>query len=326
MPGRLPNETINLFSGETFTQGQTKTFRDIFPLSGEGYRRLRLTFHNTLGATGTDPNDLGSYLFIKAINLRTSRNENPISISGMGLMYLNWLLNGVKPQYTPVVASTGALFKCVIDIPFTYPFIPRKEDFSLASGNYNMLELQVQTGLCSDFRRTTACTVASTMDCHLSRNKSGKYEGGRPIGMQYIKELAPFQAVAKGYADIEMADDLILFGFIAVAHDLVSWGSVGNAFEGDPADCLTDISFEDNIMPWIKTAKVDTFQEERSMLSNERALTGVYPYLFAMEGSYKSGLPTGGHTEMKFKIGNGNVGTPTTPQVDLILFGTRELR
>jgi len=326
MPGRLPNETINLFSGEIFTQGQTKTFRDIFPLSGEGYRRLRLTFHNTLGATGTDPNDLGSFLFIKAINLRTSRNENPISISGMGLMYLNWLLNGVKPQYTPVVASTGALFKCTIDIPFTYPFIPRKEDFSLASGNYNNLELQIQTGLCSDFRRTTDCTVATTMDCHLLRNKSGKYEGGRPIGMQYIKELAPFQAVTKGYADIEMANDLILFGFVAIAHDLVAWGSVGNAFEGDPADCLTDISFEDNIMPWIKTAKVDTFQEERAMLSNERAMTGVYPYLFAMEGSYKSGLPTGGHTEMKFKIGNGNVGTPTTPQVNLILFGTRELR
>lgn len=325
MPGRLPNETINLFSGEVFGEGQTKTFRDIFPLSGEGYRRLRLTFHNTLGATGTDPNDLGSYLFIKAINLRTSRNENPISISGMGLMYLNWLLNGVKPLYTPVVASAGATYKCIIDIPFTYPFIPRKEDFSLNSGNYNMLELQVQTGLSTDFRRTTACTVATLMDCHLLRNKSGKYEGGKPIGMQYIKELAPFQAVTKGYADIEMANDLILFGFIAVAHDM-QWGTPGNAFEGDPADCLTDISFEDNIMPWIKTAKVDTFQEERALLSNERALTGVYPYLFAMEGSYKSGLPTGGHTEMKFKIGNGNVGTPKTPQVDLILFGTRELR
>lgn len=324
--GRLPNETINLFSGEVLSVGQTKTFRDVFPLSGEGYRRLRLTFHNVIGAGGTVPNDLGSYHFIKAINLRTSRNENPISISGTGLYYLNWLLNGVKPGYTPVIAGAGT-YKSVIDIPFTYPFIPRKEDFSLSSGNYNMLELQVQTGIINDFQRTpAAATLATTMDCHLSRNKSGKYEGGRPIGMQYIKELAPFQAVAKGYADIEMAEDLILFGFLAVAHDLVTWGTVGNAFEGTPVDCLTDISFEDNIIPWVKTAKLDTFQEERAMLSNDRVMTGVYPYLFAMEGSYKSGLPTGGHTEMKFKIGNGNVGAPTTPQVDLILFGTRELR
>jgi len=326
MPGRLPNETANLFSGEVLSAPGTKTFRDVFPLSGEGYRRLRLTFHNVIGAGGTVPNALGSYLFIKGINLRTSRNENPISIPGMGLYYFNWLMNGVQPGHTEVVAGEGT-FKAVIDVPFTYPFIPRKEDFSLDSGRYTMLELEVQTGGIADFQRTPAgASLATTMDCHLLRNKSGMHEIGKPVGMNYIKHLAPFQAVTKGYADIEIAKDLILFGFIAVAHDLATWGSEGNAFEGDPVDCLNDITFEDNLMAWIKTAKLETFEEERSLLSNNRALTGVFPYLFAMEGSYKSGLPTGGRTEMKFKIGDGNVGTPTTPQVDLILFGTRELR
>lgn len=324
---RLPDESINLISGQAISPSSVITLRDIFPLQGEGWRRLRITLHNTIViGTGADPNVLGSYLFLKNINLRTNRNENPISIPAMGLYYLNFSLNGVEPVYTNVAAAS-ATYDAVIDVPFVFPFISRKEDFSIDSGRYNMVELELQFGSISDLIRTPGtATMTSTLDLNLIRNKSCKDLNGKPVAMPYIKHLAPFQAVTKGYADIESAEDLILFGFIAVAHDLVTWGTVGNAFEGDPADCLTDISFYDNLIQWIKTNKVGMFQEERSLYSNNRAFTGVYPWIFSKEGSYKSGLPTGNRSEIKFLIGNGNVGAPTTPQVDLILFGTRELR
>lgn len=323
---RLPDESINLVTAETLSASGTKTLRDIFPLSGEGWRKLRLTFHNVIGAGGTVPNVLGSYRFIKDINIRTSRGENPISLPGMSLYYLNYLLNGVEPVFTNVIAGAGT-FDAVIDIPFTFPFIARKEDFSIDSEAYNMLELQIQTGALADFQRTpAAATLATTMDVTLIRNKSGLHESGKPVGLPYLKHMAPFQAVTKGYADIESAEDLILFGFFAVANDLVTWGTVGNAYDGTPVDCLTDISFYDNLIQWIQNNVVGVFQEERALFSNNRALTGVYPWVFAKEGTYKSGYPTGGRSEIKFKIGNGNLGTPTTPQVDLVLFGTRELR
>ncbi|MBA7497092.1 hypothetical protein ES702_07701 [subsurface metagenome] len=325
-PGRLPEEDVLLIAGDTLQVSQTKTYRDIFPLSGEGWRKIRLSFHHVVGAGGTVPNPLGAYRFIKGINLRTSRNENPISVPGMGLYYLNYLMNGVEPGYTTVVA--GALtFHCNIDIPFTFPFISKKEDLSILSSRYTMIELELQTGTLADLQRTpAAATQAVTVDISLVRNKSGFKDTGQPIGMPYIKHLAPFQAVAKGYADIESADDLILFGFFAVANDLVTWGTVGNPFDGTPVDLMTDISFEDNLMSWVKTKKVDSFQEDRAHYSNSRTLAGVYPYLFAKEGSYKSGYPTGGRSEIKFKIGNGAYVAATTPQVDIVLFGTRELR
>jgi len=324
---RLPDESINLISGQAISPSGAVTVRDIFPLSGEGWRRLRLTLHHTIViGTGADPNVLGSYLFLKKVSINTNRNENPINISAMGLYYLNFLMNGVEPVYTNVAAGS-ATYDAIIDIPFVFPFLSRKEDLSIDSGRYNMIELELQFGSVTDLLRTPGtATLASTFDLNLIRNKSAFDVDGKPVAMPYIKQLAPFQAVTKGYADIESAEDLILFGFFAVAHDLVTWGTVGNAFEGTPADCLTDISFYDNLIQWIKTNKVGMFQEERSLYSNNRTFTGVYPWIFSKEGSYKSGYPTGNRSEIKFEIGNGNVGTPTTPQVDLVLFGTRELR
>jgi len=325
--GRLPDESVTLVSGESLNAGQTKTFRDIFPLSREGWRKLRLTFHNVIVVgTGATPNILGSHLFIKDINLKTSRMENPVSLPGMGLYYHNYLMNGVEPVYTVVAAADGT-YDCVIDIPFIFPFLARKEDLSIDSGRYNMIELQIQTGAITDFLRAPGtATLATTVDITLFRNKGCFDPLGKPVALPYLKHMTPFQAVTKGYSDIEMAEDLILFGFFAVAHDLVTWGTVGNAFEGDPADCLDDVSFYDNLIHWIDGNKLGVFQEERAHFSGNRALTGVYPWVFSKEGTYKSGYPTGGKSEIKFKIGNGNVGTPTTPQVDLVLFGTRELR
>lgn len=324
---RLPDECINLIAGDTLNPSSIKTYRDIFPLSGEGWRRLRLTFHNAIVVgTGATPNVLGSYLFIKNINLRTSRNENPINVPGMGLYYHNFLMDGVEPVYTNVVAGS-ATYDAVVDIPFVFPFLARKEDLAIDSGRYTMIELEIQTGSISDFLRAPGTAIlATTLDVTLFQSKSCLDPLGKPVALPYIKHLTPFQAVTKGYADIESAMDLILFGFYAVAHDLVTWGTVGNAYEGTPVDCLTDISFYDNVVQWIETSKVGVFQQERALFSNNRTFTGVYPWIFSKEGTYKSGYPTGAKTEIKFNIGNGNVGTPTTPQVDLVLFGTREFR
>lgn len=323
---RLPDESINLISADPIQPSQVKTYRTEFPLSGEGWRRLRLTFHHTITAGGTVPNALGAYLFLKNLSLKTGDGENPVDCPGMGLYLHNFLMHGVEPVYTTVIAGAGT-FHSVVDIPFVFPFLARKEDLSIDSGRYNMIELQIQSGSLVDFQRTIGtAALTTTMDMTLFRNKSCWEESGKPLALPFIKHMAPFQAVTKGYADLESAKDLILFGFHAHAADLVTWGTVGNAYEGTPADCLDDISFYDNLNHWLRLNKLYVFQEERAHYSNNRAFTGVYPWVFSREGSYKSGLPTGDRSEMKFVIGNGNVGAPTTPQVDLVLFGTRSFR
>ncbi|MBA7496240.1 hypothetical protein ES702_06839 [subsurface metagenome] len=323
---RLPIEQLALISGDVIAPNSVKTYSTLFPLSGEGWHKIRLSFHNVLTAGGTVPNALGSYLYVKNITLRTSRNEVIVACPGMSLYHLNWLMNGVEPMYTIVAAGAGA-FNAIIDIPFSLPLLSRKEDLILDSGRYTLIELEITLGTITDFQRTAGtAAVTTTMDMSLFRGKACFEESGKPLALPYIKHLAPFQAVTKGYIDIESADDLALFGFFAHASTLATWGTVGNAYEGTPADCLDDISFQDNIISYLKLLKLGTFQQERSEYSNSRTLVGIYPWIFAREGSIYNSYWTGQKSELKLVIGNGNVGTPTTPQVDLVIFGMREMR
>lgn len=323
---RLPIETINVVSGDTIAQGQTKTWRDIFPLGGEGYYTLRLILHNTIThGTGTGPRTKGGYLILKNISFRTSKNEEPINIPGMGLYYFNKLFNGVEPVYDNIAAAS-ATYDAIIDIPFAQNYLARKEDTIIDSGRYSHLELQITLGGIADLLGTPGTdTNATTIDIALLRSKTTMDERGKPFFLPYIKNLPPFQAGTKGYADIESSDDLILFGFYAVAHDLASWGTVGVPFTGDPADCLDQITWRNQVMPFVDKSKLGWFKEERANFSNDRAFTGVYPHVFTREGSFRNAFFTGGQSLLKFEIGS-VLGSPTTPQVDLVVFGARTLR
>jgi len=325
---RLPHETITVLSADPFPQGQMKTYREQFPMGKEGYYLLRLNLKNTVViGTGADPNALGGYLMLKNISFQTSKMEEPINCPGMGLYLFNHLFNSIEPFYDPILAADGA-YETIIDIPFALPFLARQEDTIIDTSRYSHLSLQISLGTVADlFRTPGTATNLTTVDISLLRSKTCMDPDGygKPYFLPYIKHLPPFQAATKGYCDIESSEDLILFGFFAMAHDLATWGTVGTAFTGVPADVLDDITWRNQVMPFIQRQKLGWFKEERSQLSNNRAFTGLYPHIFTREGSFKNAFYTGGQSEIKFEIAT-VLGAPTTPQVDLVIFGARTLR
>jgi len=294
----------------------------------EGYYILRLSIHNTVVVgTGAVPRAQGGYGIVKNISFRTSKMEEPINCPAMALLYFNHLFNGIEPCYD-AIAAADAKYTSIIDIPFALPFLSRKEDTILDSARYSHLECQLALGTVADlFGTPGTATNTTTVDISLLRSKTcGDKDGfGKPFFLPYIKTLPPFQAGTKKYCDIESSDDLILFGFFAVAHDLATWGTVGSSFTGVPTDCLDEITFRNQVMPFVQRQKLGWFREERSQFSNNRTFAGVYPHVFTREGSFKNAFYTGGQSEIKFEIAT-VLGTPTTPQVDLTIFGARTLR
>jgi len=331
---RLPDECINLVRNEAFAVAQVQTFRTIFPLSGEGWRKLRLNFTATL-AVSAAPEPLGGYNFIRNITMRTSKGETICQAPGMAFYYLNYLMDGVEPYYLLNVATNP--FQWVIDIPFVFPFLGRKDDLAIDSGRYTMVELEIQYGVLDDFDATPATGLSNAnLDVTLFRNKSCFKEDGKPIATPYIKHLPSFDTDVRQYADIESARDLFLHGFIAVVPGI--WADccgVPYSNAGTPADNLDDISFRDNLTNWVLHAPREVFQQERSNYSGQAGtdeagagvacpeLVGVYPWLFSREGTYKQALPTGNRTMIRFETG---VPLVADTQVDLLLIGQRDLR
>jgi len=321
---RLPTEFIQLLTADVIQQGQTKTYSNIFPLGGEGYRKLRLTFYHTVViGTGATPIVLSEYNIIKNISFRTDRNETTHKLPAQGLYYFNWLFNHVEPRHD-AMAAASAVYKSVVDIPFSFPFIARAEDLQLDSDRYESVELEVQLGTIADlFGAPGTATNATTLDISLVRSKACMFEGGKPKFLPYIKHLPPFDPTARAYADIESAVDLNLFGLFAVAQ---SGGTVvaGVPFTGVNIDCLDLITFRDNLNDFIKGVNINALAEERKQYALTD-LTGLYPFVFTQEGTFMSAYWTGKKSEIKFEIGS-VIGAPATPQVDLVIFGMRDLK
>jgi len=320
---RLPTEFVQVFTGDVFSPG-TKTYSPQFPLSGEGYRKLRLTFYHTVViGTGATPIVLSEYNIVKNITFRTDRGETTHQIPAQGLYYFNWLFNHCEPVHTAMAAANG-IYKAVVDIPFSFPFMARAEDLQLDTGRYNSVELEISLGTIADlFGAPGTATVATTLDVSVIRSKACAFPGGKPKFLPYIKHLPPFDPTARAYADIESAVDLNLFGFCAVAQ---SGGTVvaGVPFTGVPIDCLDQITFKDNFNDYVKGVNVNAFAEERKQYSLTD-ITGLYPFALTQEGSFMNALWTGKKSELKFEIG-AVVGAPATPQVDLFIFGMRDLK
>ncbi len=334
---RLPDECINIVRNEAFAVNQVQTFRNVFPLSGEGWRKIRLSFTATLAVSGA-PIPLGGFHFIRNITLRTSRGETICQTPGMGLYYLNYVMNGVEPYYLINVATNA--FQWVIDIPFTFPFLSRKDDLAIDSGRYTSMELEIQYGNLDDFDLTPATGLTDgLLDITLLRNKAAFKEDGKPIATPYIKHLPHWNLTTQNWIDIESARDLRLFGFVAVVnHDFptIAAAAAGQPYgcAGAPADAIDHLSFYDNLNRWLDNVPLEAMQEERSLYSGQAGtdeagagvacpeLVGVYPWLFAREGTYKQALPTGNRTMIRFDSG---VPTAANQQCDLLLIGQREL-
>lgn len=325
---RRPSENACLVSAEPIAAGQTKPFRDIFPITGEGYDLLRLIFHHAIVAgTAATPRTEGALLAIKNISFKTSRGEEPIDTPAMGLHLFNKLFTQVEPVYDAILAADGT-YDAIVDLLFAQPFLARGEDTILDSSRYSHFELKITMGGLADmFATPGTATLATTVDIALMKSKTCMDPSGlgKPKWLPYFKHLPRFDVQTKKYVDIESATDLILFGFFAVAHDLASWGSTTEAFTGARADCLDNITWRIPQISFVDTQKVGWFKQERAHMAQDRAFTGVYPHIFTREGSYNNAFYTGGQSLIRFEVGS-ILGTPTTPQADLCIFGGRTLR
>lgn len=327
---RFSQETKTLVKGEPFTPGQVKPIRDILPVTQESWERLRLIFKQdvTIG-TGAAPVALGGYHFLKNIILKTSMSEYPFNLPGMGFYYFNLLLQGKKPFYEDITAADEKFENC-IDLPFSLDFLKYKDDLLLQTKPYSHLELQLSAGTVADLYGTpgTAVTVP-TLDIIVSRSKNPlipeqEAKAKQKRAMMYVKRQAPFDPTAQPYVLLERADDLALFGFMMIAH---SGATAGVPFSGTPDDILDRITFKDNLMPFLEGGTLGHFKAERhKMMGNSGAtLTGLYPYLFSQDGSLFSAYGCAKKSEIRIDIEE-IIGSPSNPQVDVILFGMRTLR
>jgi len=333
---RLPLESINLIQGDAIPNNSVKTYRDIFPLSGEGWHRLRIAVHNTVVfGTATDPTLLGGYNIIRNITLRTSKNEILVQCPALSLYYLNWMLHHVEPAHDDIAAA-DAEYTAIIDIPFTHPLLARREDLILDSGRYSSIELELTVGnpehLFGAGAEGTA-TVAVTVDISLTRGKGCFEKTGKPLALPYIKHIPPYELI-RGYTDIESAEDLTLFGFLAVVQDMAAEAAfdpcAGVPYSGNPEDNMDDITFRDNVISYLNLLKMAWFRNERDLYfladnADAARLVGIYPYIFIQEGSIFNGYWAGQKSEIRLE----NNVTPlagTDNQVDVIIFGMRQMR
>jgi len=343
-------ESINLFQGDAPAQGQVRTYRTEFPLGGEGFHGLRMVLHNnwTTGTGTAAPVLRGGFGIVHNVLIRTSKNEEIISIPGKGLYYLNWILQKAQPVHDEIAVAT-AVYDAVIDIPFSHDLIARLEDLALDSGRYSMVEMQVTLGTEADLFGTPGTVTnlnATTIDLSLMRNKGCMEKTGKPLALPFVKSLPP-RRLTQGFVEIESAEDLTLYGFILVCHSMDAvTGHVpcpGVPFTGCPTDYLDDITFRDNITRYCDNLQLDWFRQERRKYADtdhpdvvlavapgttpDDTLRGVYPYKFIQEKSVFNGYWTGQKSLIRLEWNPVALpGSTEDPQIDTILFGMRKMR
>jgi hypothetical protein len=162
---RIRKKILDLFP---LTTGGVTTISDQFAVArGSGWVRLacRLTA-NLVHGTGTTPITTGLQDVIKAINFRTSNNEQILqTINGRELLEMNLIHYKCIPFQDTLAAVTGAYtFEFMID--FWDPWLQRPDDLLLDTALYNSLTMDVQVGTIADLLTTPGTdTVTFTLDC-----------------------------------------------------------------------------------------------------------------------------------------------------------------
>ena len=249
----------------------------------------------------------------------------------------NWMLKGVEPTHDAFAVTTTEAFDAVIEIPFSHPLLARKEDLCLDTGRYNAITLQLVLGGADDCWGAASegdAVMTATLDITLIRNKSGFEGSGKPVAVPYIKHL-PAYLLTRGYTDIESAKDLTLFGFIMNCQDMAADTcydpQAGLPYSGTPADNIADVTFRDNVISYIDLVLLDFWREERANygtvdFADIARFVGRYPWTFIREGSIYNAFWTGAKSEIRLENNVTALGTPSTPQVDVMLFGMRQER
>lgn len=333
---RLPQEAVRLFSGQVIPQGGTYPIRTEFPVGGEIFNTIRLIFHNTIVVgTGANPVVRGGYNVVRNVLFRSSRGEEFVVSPGMGLHQLNWMLNGVEPLYDDIAAASAA-YTTIIDLPFSYRMLARKEDLAVHGARYSHVELDLSLGSVADlFTAPGTATNVTTLDIVLFRNKSGLYASGEPMAAPYIKHY-PQYSITRGYLDVESARDLTMLGFIAFVQDMdaaACYAPVhGVPYSGVPVDSVNYLTFRDNLQTYIEQKSLPSFREERGQYgtidhADIAEGLGLYPYFFAREGSVYNGYWTGEKSEIRLENDPTSLGAEVLdPDIDTLFFGLRTLR
>lgn len=333
---RLPQEAIRLFAGQVIPQGGTYPIRTEFPVGGEIYNTIRLIFHNSIThVDATNPVVRGGYNIVRNLLFRSSRNEEFIVCPGMGMHRLNWMLNGVEPIYDNIAAVT-AVYDTIIDLPFSYRMLARKEDLAVHTARYSHLELDITLGTVADLFTTAGTnTNVTTLDIILMRNKSGMYASGEPLAAPYIKHY-PQYSIIRGYLDVEAANDLTMLGFLAFVQDMDATACYvpvhGVPYSGVPVDSVNWFTFRDNLGYYVDHKMMDSFREERAQYgtvdhADIAEAVGLYPYFFAREGSVYNGYWTGEKSEIRLENDPTSLGAEVLdPDIDTLFFGLRTLR
>lgn len=340
---RRPREAVAIVTGHVLPENSRVAFQTQLPMGGEGWYKMRIVLHVTpTQTTATNPIVLGGYKLLQNVELYTSKNETIISCPGLGLYYLNWLLNHAQPNFDVNAGTTATEYDIILDIPFSHPLLGRQEDLVIDTGRYSSCTLELTVGGADDFFGAGTegdATLAITADITLSRSKSAFEPTGRPISHPYIRHLPPY-ALANGFCEFESAKDLTLLGFVAMVQNMAASAAfdpvIGDPYSGVPADDMQNISFGDNVIRLLQNVQMDWFVEERAIFAGiDHAdavaaigddLTGCYPYIFAQEGTVRAGYWTGAKSEIRLTHNAAAIGSPTTPQVDVVVLGFRDLR
>jgi len=338
-----PKERVTVIQAQVLPPAATTTISSVLPLDRCGWYSLRLCFTAVLAAVLTPFAD-GIYRFIKGITIRTSRGEVLLNnVPGMALYRMNQILYGKSPYHQEHLAA-GGTFTGVLDIPFTFPFLKRKEDTIVDTGRYSNIEIQITTGALAVFAPAAPATCPVTMGLEIERTLSPFAKDGKskPLALPYITTYPCIATAVTLQYDLESALDLGLFGFFLYNHDvLLIEGAVPFC---SPAaggvDHLAQVTLRDSVRTWIDRVQMESFQKEREdLLSYDQYdgtalpvaateiptnMIGLYPYLFVKNGSINEVYATGKKSliQLSFTL-NAAAGTE---RASLCAFGMRALR
>lgn len=338
-----PTEKRTVLTGQTLPNSSITVIRNVWPLDGSGWAKIRLILRGTLVAgTGTVPNREGVYAHIKGITLRTSRGETLYNnVPGMAMYHYNQFVNHTTPYHDEVVVA-GGTFVAVLDLPLSFPFLNRPEDTIFDSGRYSNLELTIATGAAHDVMTTVGtATYAATMDVEVISTLAALSPDGKskPYAHAYFTAAPNITMATTPFFDLESSLDLGLFGFLikglATAHYYAPWDGHAVSDLGD--NQLATLTFRDSVRRWLDNILPESFYEEKSegliFHSNHiyyaAGLTpyvphipGLYFHKFVQNGSINEHYATGKKSLIRIDLTSA-VGTD---HFDLLTFGMRALR
>lgn len=336
-----PKEKRTVLTAAVMPNGGIFTF-DRFPLDGLGIRKIRLLLCATVVAgTNTTPNTTGCYNYLKGVTLRNNKDEYYLNaVPGLALLRANWNFDKATPHYDPVLLA-GGVFRAVVDLPLTYPFLNRPEDTIVETKRLNSMTLEIACGTVLDFLSVAGTgTVVVTIGIEIigTRASVGVTQDGTPDPVHaqayfhsYMRTYPMLHADVQTFWDLEAAPDLALLGFLMYNHGASGIPWVGDlAFIGN--DHPTLLSLSDIGHRYLGGILDLSFQHERFIrpqndynrhaadAASPLSKLGEYHHCFVEDGSINEGYACKLIPRLEW------TNATATDETDLLVYGVRKLR